>query len=117
MTEHGSMSPPSAPRSPARAEAAAGVRTLPDLIAPGLDMLFCGFHPTREALAAGRHFAEPGSHFWTALYYAGLTECVLTPVEDEGLLRRGLGLTYLLPRAVSSAAAVPAAALEEGWRI
>src|SRR2546430_260140 len=112
MTEHGSMSPPPAQRSPASAEAAAGVPRLPDLIAPGLDVLFCGFHPPRQALAAGHHFAEPGSHFWTALYHAGLTECVLTPAEDEGLLRRGLGLTYLLPRAVSSSGAFPSAALE-----
>ncbi|MBA3258737.1 MAG: hypothetical protein H0T68_04640 [Gemmatimonadales bacterium] len=51
-------------------EAAAG-RTVPDLIAPRLDLLFCGINPGLYSAATGHHFARPGNRFWRVLHSAG----------------------------------------------
>ena len=48
-------------------QAATG-RTVPDVIAPGLGVLFCGINPGLYSGATGRHFARPGNRFWPALY-------------------------------------------------
>ena len=67
---------------PARSEivAAAG-RTIPDVIAPGLRVLFCGINPGLYSGATGHHFARPGNRFWPALHAAGFTERLLSPAE------------------------------------
>ena len=44
------------------AEAAA--RTLPDIVAPDLRVLFCGINPGLYSAATGYHFARPGNRFW-----------------------------------------------------
>ena len=49
-------------RRPTAAEiAAAKGKTIPDLIAPGLSILFCGINPGLYSAAVGRHFARPGN--------------------------------------------------------
>src|SRR5215212_2810225 len=75
-----------APRRPTPQEirAAAG-KTLPDVIAPGLDVLFCGINPWLYTAAVGHHFARPGNRFWKALHEGGFTPRLLSPWE-EGLL-------------------------------
>ncbi|PYO86089.1 MAG: mismatch-specific DNA-glycosylase, partial [Gemmatimonadetes bacterium] len=54
-----------APERPTRAVvlAAAG-RTVPDVIARGLRVLFCGINPGLYSGATGHHFARPGNRFW-----------------------------------------------------
>ena len=51
-------------------EAAAG-RVLPDVIAPGLSVVFCGINPGLYSAAVGCHFARPGNRFWPALHRSG----------------------------------------------
>jgi TDG/mug DNA glycosylase family protein len=46
-------------------------KPLPDVIAPGLDILFCGINPSLMSAARGHHFARPGNRFWPALHLAG----------------------------------------------
>jgi double-stranded uracil-DNA glycosylase len=65
------------PWRPTRAQVleAAG-RTIPDVLAPGLRVVFCGINPGLYSGAVGHHFARPGNRFWTALHGAGFTDRV-----------------------------------------
>ncbi|HEU0304056.1 MAG TPA: NUDIX domain-containing protein [Gaiellaceae bacterium] len=66
---------------------------VPDVLAPGLDALFCGINPGRASAAAGAHFANPRNDFWRLLHEAGFTPTVLAPEEQFRLLDYGYGLT------------------------
>ncbi|MQA86188.1 MAG: G/U mismatch-specific DNA glycosylase [Streptosporangiales bacterium] len=94
--------------------AAAEGRTVPDVIAPGLRVLFCGINPGLYSAAVGHHFARPGNRFWKALHEAGFTERLLSPFEDTALPARGLGITNLVDRATAGAADLSAAELQRG---
>ena len=89
---------------PTRAQllAAAG-RTVPDLVAPGLRVLFCGINPGLYSGATGHHFARPGNRFWPALYRAGFSDRLLPAWEEHRLLERGYGITNLVARATATA--------------
>jgi TDG/mug DNA glycosylase family protein len=92
-------------RKPTKQEllAAAG-KTLPDVIANGLRVLFCGINPGLYTAAVGHHFARPGNRFWPALYKGGFTDRLLSPFEENELLDLGYGITNLVARATASAA-------------
>ena len=79
-------------------------KPLPDVIAPGLDVLFCGINPSLRSAEVGHHFARPGNRFWPALHLAGLTPRRLTPDEDRELPRYGLGSTNIVDRPTRTAA-------------
>jgi TDG/mug DNA glycosylase family protein len=79
-------------------------KPLPDVVAPGLEVLFCGINPSLLSAARGHHFARPGNRFWPALHLAGLTPCRLTPEQDRELPRYGLGVTNLVDRPTRAAA-------------
>ena len=89
-------------------------KPLPDVIAPGLDVLFCGINPSLMSAERGHHFARPGNRFWPALHLAGLTPRRLTPDEDRELLRYGLGVTNLVDRPTRTAAELSAEELRAG---
>src|SRR4051812_16821905 len=82
---------------------AARTKTLRDLIAPDLKVLFCGINPGLYSAATGNHFARPGNRFWPALHAGGFTPRRLWPWEKDLLLREGFGLTNLVARATASA--------------
>ncbi|MBI4219064.1 MAG: G/U mismatch-specific DNA glycosylase [Chloroflexi bacterium] len=82
--------------------AAAG-KTVDDIIAPGLAVLFCGINPGLYSGAVGHHFARPGNRFWAALHRAGFTDRQLLPFEERELLRFGLGITNLVDRSTATA--------------
>jgi hypothetical protein len=89
---------------PSRAEIAAAFgRSIPDVVGPGLRVLFCGINPSLYSAAVGHHFARPGNRFWPTLHAAGFTERLLSPFEDATLLERGYGLTNLVRRATATA--------------
>jgi TDG/mug DNA glycosylase family protein len=92
-------------RRPTKAEvlAAAG-GTVPDLVAPGLRVLFCGINPSLYSSAVGYHFARPGNRFWPTLHASGFTERQLAPWEGHLLLALGCGITNLVARASATAA-------------
>ena len=83
---------------------AAEGRGIRDVIAPGLDVLFCGINPGLYSAATGCHFARPGNRFWPALAAAGFTPAVLRPNQRAEMLAAGLGVTNLVARATASAA-------------
>jgi TDG/mug DNA glycosylase family protein len=94
-------------------QAATG-KTVPDILAPQLKILFCGINPSLYSAAVGHHFARPGNRFWKTLHGAGLTDRLLTPAEDRALLEWGYGLTNLVARATARADELTPAELLEG---
>lgn len=104
-------------RRPTKTEvqAAAG-RTVPDVIAPGLDVLFCGINPGLYSGATGHHFARPGNRFWPALHGAGFTDRVLDPSEEHRLIDVGCGITNLVARATATATELDDPELTRGRR-
>lgn len=83
--------------------AAARARTIPDVIAPGLSVLFCGINPGLYSAATGYHFARPGNRFWPALHRSGFTPRLLDPSEQDLLPGFGLGITNIVARATARA--------------
>jgi double-stranded uracil-DNA glycosylase len=69
------------------------VSAVPDVLAPGLAVVFCGINPGRRSAAAGAHFANPRNDFWPLLAEAGFTPRRFDPSEQERLLDLGYGLT------------------------
>jgi double-stranded uracil-DNA glycosylase len=92
---------------------AAGGRTVPDIIAPGLDVLFCGINPGLYSGATGHHFARPGNRFWPTLHGAGFTDRLLDPSEEHLLLEAGCGVTNLVARTTATAAELSRAELAD----
>ena len=68
---------------------------LPDVLAPGLRIVFCGTAAGRESARQGAYYAHPQNRFWRALQEAGLTPRRLAPTEFELMPSLGLGLTDL----------------------
>jgi double-stranded uracil-DNA glycosylase len=89
---------------PTRADLlAAADRTVPDVIAPGLAVLFCGINPGLYSAYTGHHFARPGNRFWPALHAGGFTPRLLKPAEERELLTLGYGITNVVRRASAAA--------------
>ena len=76
---------------------------VPDLIAPGLKVLFAGINPGLYTAAIQHHFGRPGNRFWPALHGGGFTPRVLSPFEERELLRLGYGITNVVDRATATA--------------
>ena len=89
-------------------------KRLPDIVAPGLTVLFCGINPGLYSAAVGCHFARPGNRFWPALHASGFTENLLEPHEQREMLRYGCGLTNLVARATAVAVELPTDELRRG---
>ncbi|MER0244969.1 G/U mismatch-specific DNA glycosylase [Streptomyces sp. HSW2009] len=83
--------------------AAARDRVIPDVVAAGLRVLFCGINPGLLSAATGHHFARPGNRFWPVLHDSGFTPRQLRPAEQEELLAYGLGITNVVARATARA--------------
>ncbi|MDR3449564.1 MAG: mismatch-specific DNA-glycosylase [Alphaproteobacteria bacterium] len=66
---------------------------LPDLLAPGLRIVFCGTAAGTVSAARGHYYAHPQNKFWRALHAAALTPRLLRPDEFPELLTFGIGLT------------------------
>ena len=71
---------------------------IPDVLAPGLRVLFCGINPGRVSAAAHAHFANPRNDFWRLLYAAGFTPRLLDPQQQFELLGYGIGVTNAAER-------------------
>ncbi|MEU4777151.1 G/U mismatch-specific DNA glycosylase [Micromonospora sp. NPDC023633] len=100
---------------PTREElAAAAERTIPDVIAPGLGVLFVGINPGLWSAATGWHFARPGNRFWPALHRGGFTPRLLHPSEQNELPAYGLGISNMVARASARADELTPAELVEG---
>lgn len=101
--------------TPAAVQSARG-RTVPDVIAPGLKVLFVGINPSLYSAAVGRHFARPGNRFWPVLHGAGFTARRLSAEQQDALLDDGYGISNIVAEATASAAELTAQQLAAGGR-
>ena len=104
-------------RKPTKEEmlASAG-KTVPDVIAHGLSVLFCGINPGLYTAATGHPFARPGNRFWPALHASGFTPRLFAPHEARELLALGYGITSVVERATATAAELSGDEYVEGGR-
>ncbi len=72
-----------------------GKRVLPDLLRPGLRLVFCGTAAGSRSAAVGQYYVHPGNKFWRTLFAVGLTDHLLRPSEYRKLGAYGIGLTDL----------------------
>ncbi len=93
---------------------------VPDLIGPGLKLLFVGINPGLWTAATQTHFAHPGNRFYPALRLAGIIEREVdrsegfTDEDRDHLIRRGIGITNLVNRATVRAGELSASELRAG---
>ena len=78
-------------------------KTISDVIAPDLKVLFCGINPGLYSGATGHHFARPGNRFWKTLHAAGFSDRLLAPHEQNELLKNGYGITNICGRTTARA--------------
>ena len=77
--------------------------TLPDIIADGLAVIFCGINPGLTAAATGHHFAGRNNRFWRVIHLAGFTPEEILPEHDRTILHHGYGLTAVVGRPTARA--------------
>ncbi|MFD6275351.1 G/U mismatch-specific DNA glycosylase [Streptomyces sp. NPDC060209] len=95
---------------------AARDRVVPDVVAGGLRVLFCGINPSLMTAATGHHFAHPGNRFWPVLHQSGFTPRQLKPSEQDQLPGFGLGITNVVARATARADELGTEEFREGGR-
>ena len=94
--------------------------TVPDLVGPGVRLLFVGINPGLWTAATQTHFAHPTNRFYPALWRAAITgyeicrETGFTPEDRRHLIERGIGITNLVDRATARASELSAAELRSG---
>ena len=90
------------------------LKTLPDYLASGLNLVFVGINPGLYSAETGHYFATPRNRFWQAFNLAHLVEGDFGPEQDHLLLRRGIGFTDLVKRPTSGAAELTAQDFRQG---
>jgi TDG/mug DNA glycosylase family protein len=78
----------------------------PDILAKGLDVIFCGLNPASTAAVEGHNFSHRNNRFWLVLHLAGFTDVRLDPQDERRLLDYGCGITAVVRRATKRAAEV-----------
>lgn len=93
---------------------------VPDLVGPGIRLLFCGINPGLWTAATQTHFASPNNRFYPALHAAGLTDHLvsrsdpLTDTDRGHLISRGIGITNIVNKATARADELSREDLHEG---
>jgi TDG/mug DNA glycosylase family protein len=87
---------------------------LPDVLASGLDIVFCGTAAGAASARAGAYYAGPGNRFWRTLREVGLTPREFRPDEFRRLLECRIGLTDLAKHASGSDASLPRDSFDRG---
>ena len=77
--------------------------TLPDYLAPDLDIVLVGINPGEYSAQVGHYFASPRNRFWPALNHSGLLSDDLGPETDYRVIEHGIGLTDVVKRPTNSA--------------
>ena len=81
----------------------------PDILAKGLDVVFCGINPAATAAIAGHNFSHGSNRFWRVLHLSGFTDVQLPPAEERRLLDYRCGITAAVRRPSARANEIPAA--------
>jgi TDG/mug DNA glycosylase family protein len=85
---------------------------LPDILRPGLLVVFCGSAAGAVSAARGAYYAGPGNRFWPTLFAIGLTPRRLAPDEFFLLPQWGIGLTDVAKTAAGADCDIPAHAYD-----
>jgi len=91
-----------------------GKHLVPDLLAPGLKLVFCGTAPSTISAREKAYYANPGNQFWRTLHRAGLTPRLFHPQEYPKLLELGIGLTDLCKTVSGNDDQLPTHAIDAG---
>jgi TDG/mug DNA glycosylase family protein len=75
----------------------------PDILASGLDVIFCGVNPALSAAVAGQNFSNRSNRFWPVLHLAGFTDERLQPQNERRLLEYRCGITAIVRRPTNRA--------------
>lgn len=94
--------------------------TLPDLLAPGLELVFVGINPSTYSVERGHYFSRKTNRFWPAFSRSRLSERARTelglpalgPEHDRALLAHGIGFTDVVKLATGNAGEIPPGAFE-----
>jgi TDG/mug DNA glycosylase family protein len=87
---------------------------VPDILARGLHVVFCGLNPGLSSAALGLPFANPTNRFWHVLHLASFTSSILTPAESRNLLHFGCGLTTAVRRPTMASSELAANEFADG---
>lgn len=90
------------------------LKTLPDLLKPGLRLVFVGINPGSYSARRGHYYAGPGNLFWWALNESGLVDRPVGPEDDASLTGLGIGFTDVVKRPSSSASDLNRQELKKG---
>ncbi|MGN6098901.1 MAG: mismatch-specific DNA-glycosylase [Bosea sp. (in: a-proteobacteria)] len=71
---------------------------LPDVLKPGLHVVFCGTQAGAVSAMRGAYYAGPGNKFWTIIHEIGLVPERFAPERFRELPRYGIGLTDVAKR-------------------
>lgn len=85
---------------------------LPDVLSPGLRVVFCGTAPGTRSAQDGAYYAHPGNYFWRTLFEVGLTPHLLAPAEFRDVMQFGIGLTDVAKHHFGSDAELPRTAFD-----
>jgi TDG/mug DNA glycosylase family protein len=94
--------------------------TVPDLVGPGLRLVFVGINPGLWTAATQTHFAHPGNRFYPALLEAGIIDRPIdrgrgmTDADRGDLIDRGIGITNIVHRATAKASELTVDELRAG---
>jgi double-stranded uracil-DNA glycosylase len=75
---------------------------LPDVLRPGLKLVFCGTAAGAVSAAKRAYYAGPGNRFWSVLAETGLTPRLLEPHQFKELIELGIGLTDVVKHQAGS---------------
>ena len=89
-----------------RSDSAGELPTLPDLLTPGLDLVFVGINPGERSAERGHYYGHPGNTFWCCLSRSPLASRELTPEDDAALMQDGIGFTDLVKRVITDSSLV-----------
>lgn len=76
---------------------------LPDIIRPGMKVIFIGYNPSLRSAEMGHHYAGRGNKFWEVLFQSGLTPLKLNYLEDQDLRKYGFGSANIIDRPTKAA--------------
>ena len=89
------------------------MKTLPDYLASGLDIVFVGLNPGLSSVTAGHYFAHPRNRFWPAINHSGLLATKLDAGTDDEALEQGIGFTDVVKRPTGGSSGLRAADFRE----
>ncbi len=97
---------------PTRRAPIEGIPTLPDLLRPGLDLVFVGINPSERSGLRGHYYGHPGNAFWRRLSASPLVDRDVTLEDDAALYELGIGFTDVVKRVVTDSTQVTRAELQ-----